>query len=75
MSDKPDTLEQAIEDLFDHQCVQGAERDRKRRILLDLAADLEAIKRSEIIEDMRAMLQHRFPNLTDEDLWEIANTT
>ena len=75
MSDKPDTLEQAIEDLFDHQGVHGAERDRKRRLLLGLAADLEAIERAEIIESMAALLRPRFPDLTDEELWEIADTT
>ena len=42
MSDKPDTLEQAIEDLFDHQGVHGVERDRKRRLLLGLVEDLES---------------------------------
>ena len=42
MSDKPDTLEQAIEDLLDDLGVQGAERDHKRRLLLGLAENLQS---------------------------------
>ena len=38
-------------------------------------ADAERGARQNIIEDMRALLHHRFPHLTDDELWEIADTT
>ena len=74
MSDKSNALEREIEVLLDRQGASAEERSRKRRSLLDLADDLEAIERAWLIEGMREDLPH-LPNLTDEDLWEIVQTT
>ena len=43
--------------------------------IVEADAGAERGTRQDTIDEMRADLHHRFPNLTDEDLWEIANTT
>ena len=85
-----DELKDLLTEAAEHAAERRASIARKEQVLLDLltedtsssspadstsSSDLMQPGRAEVIDGMRATLHHLFPNLTDEELLEIADET
>ena len=71
-------LKALLEETAGHAAERKVVSIHKEQTLLDLVTDSTPTRpgsKAEAIEAMREDLYHLYPNLTDEDLWEIVQTT